>query len=365
MIRLQSPEDINALRPMLQQGIISNDDLNQMEIGGGYVATQPQSQQVGPNVSRKMRVIGYGNGQATDLGEEDMRATPIDYTRAGIDIPGIGKGHYSRDGRYAYVPGPEGMTKVVLGYDAAASDRRNDMQLKREFARSQLEQNQLQNEGLAQRNQMLAAGPGFSGPVGPPSQKALEAQFGKPDAGMRWKADGSGMEPLPGGAVEQQTQVAGEKAADAITQIDDLLKHKGFQSAVGVSIPKALGAGFIPGTDTTNFGKRLEQLKGGAFLEAFQTLKGGGQITEVEGKKATAAITRMDTAQSEDEFVAAANEFRGVLERGLDKAKGKGAKVESFGSALPMPTSKSALVPGQSYRTPRGVATWDGQQFVN
>lgn len=160
MIRLQSPEDINALKLMLQQGIISNDDLNQMEIGGGYVATQPQSQPMTPN--RKMRVVGYGNGQATDLGEEDMRATPIDYTRAGIDIPGIGKGHYSRDGRYAYVPGPEGMTKVVLGYDAEASDRRNDMQLKREFARSQLEQNQLQNEGLAQRNQMLAAGPGFS-----------------------------------------------------------------------------------------------------------------------------------------------------------------------------------------------------------
>jgi hypothetical protein len=49
-----------------------------------------------------------------------------------------------------------------------------------------------------------------------PSQKQLEAMYGKPDAGMRWKPDGSGLEPLPGGVVQQQTQTGMEKAQDAI-----------------------------------------------------------------------------------------------------------------------------------------------------
>ena len=31
---------------------------------------------------------------------------------------------------------------------------------------------------------------------------------------------------------------------------------------------------------------QIEQLQGQAFMQAFETLKGGGQITEVEGKKA-------------------------------------------------------------------------------
>ncbi len=31
---------------------------------------------------------------------------------------------------------------------------------------------------------------------------------------------------------------------------------------------------------------------------------------------------------------------------------------------LPMPTSKSDLVKGRSYSTPRGIATWDGEKFV-
>ena len=40
----------------------------------------------------------------------------------------------------------------------------------------------------------------------------------------------------------------------------------------------------------------VEQLRGLNFLEAFQSLKGSGQITEIEGAKATAARSRVDRA---------------------------------------------------------------------
>jgi hypothetical protein len=98
-------------------------------------------------------------------------------------------------------------------------------------------------------------------------------------------------------------------------------------------VQKALGAGFIPGTDVSDFNARLDQLRGGAFLEAFQTLKGGGQITEVEGKKATDAITRMRSSQSEDEFKAAALEFKAILQRGVDRAAQRGAQPSGAGVA--------------------------------
>lgn len=78
-----------------------------------------------------------------------------------------------------------------------------------------------------------------------------------------------------------------------------------------------------PGTAATGFKKRVDQLKGGAFLTAFEALKGGGAITEVEGVKGTEAINRMDTATSEVEFVQAARDFERIVKKGLARANAK------------------------------------------
>ena len=64
-------------------------------------------------------------------------------------------------------------------------------------------------------------------------------------------------------------------------------------------------------------------------MTAYKELKGGGSITEVEGTKGTAAITRMDTATSEKEFFEAAREFQAVIRRGLVRAKAKRAAAEA------------------------------------
>lgn len=97
--------------------------------------------------------------------------------------------------------------------------------------------------------------------------------------------------------------------------------HPGFSVGVGASAQP--GFQYIPGTDKAGFYALLDQVKGGAFLQAFEQLKGGGQITEVEGKKATDAITRMNTAQSEAEFVKAAREFQDVIKAGVGRAQQK------------------------------------------
>ena len=95
--------------------------------------------------------------------------------------------------------------------------------------------------------------------------------------------------------------------------------HPGFTGYVGATWKP--GARLVEGSDEASYQALENQAKGGAFLEAYKTLKGGGQITEVEGKKATEAITRMNKAQNEDEYIKAALEYRSIIKKGIDRGK--------------------------------------------
>jgi hypothetical protein len=97
--------------------------------------------------------------------------------------------------------------------------------------------------------------------------------------------------------------------------------HPGFKNYVGAALVP--GMRFVEGSDTASFEVRQKQIEGKAFLEAFQTLKGGGAITEKEGEKGTAAIMRMNKASNEKEYTAAARELQTVLRTGMDRARAK------------------------------------------
>lgn len=71
---------------------------------------------------------------------------------------------------------------------------------------------------------------------------------------------------------------------------------------------------------------KIRQLGGGAFLQAFESLKGGGQITEVEGQKATEALARLtELRQSDEGFVQALEDFKGEVVRLRDLARTRAA----------------------------------------
>ena len=101
--------------------------------------------------------------------------------------------------------------------------------------------------------------------------------------------------------------------------------HPGFKNYVGAALVP--GMRFVEGSDTASFEVRQKQIEGKAFLEAFQTLKGGGAITEKEGEKGTAAIMRMNKASNEKEYTAAARELQSVLRAGMDRAQAKAGGV--------------------------------------
>ena len=123
---------------------------------------------------------------------------------------------------------------------------------------------------------------------------------------------------------------------DAIRKIDELIgsengkvkQHPGFNEAVGFGF----GTTMIPGTQGKSFVIRHKEVLSQAFLDAFEALKGGGAITEKEGEKATSARTRMDLAQSEDEYIKAAREYQGVLKRGVENAR---SRMQRSGAVTP------------------------------
>jgi hypothetical protein len=103
--------------------------------------------------------------------------------------------------------------------------------------------------------------------------------------------------------------------------------HPGFEMTVGATVLP--GARFVPGSPAADFQARFDQLNGEAFLQAYETLKGGGHITDTEGKKGTQAINRMSLAQSEKEFITAAREVQGIIKKGVERAQSRVSSAES------------------------------------
>lgn len=110
---------------------------------------------------------------------------------------------------------------------------------------------------------------------------------------------------------------------NTLSLVKSLKESESLDSAVGLSslLPT------IPESPVVDFEQRLEQLKGQNFLQAYNTLKGGGQITEVEGKKATDAMARLSLKQSPKDFKQSLTDLEVVLQKGLERAKQKASGI--------------------------------------
>ena len=140
---------------------------------------------------------------------------------------------------------------------------------------------------------------------------------------MRLVSDGSGGFTLTEGVgsadADDNTMglnVSGPQAM--IDVIDGILKDPAFKVSTGVFAPLQN----IPGTPQRRVGARIGQLDGQAFLNAFESLKGGGQITETEGKKATQAVGRLDSYQNPKDYREALTDLRKLLVIGQSRPKG-------------------------------------------
>lgn len=149
----------------------------------------------------------------------------------------------------------------------------------------------------------------------------------------------------------RQNDFAGvtDKAQRALSVIDQALNHKGLEESTGgVFGLRGRQAQMLPLTaGQRSFMPLVQQMQGQAFLEAFESLKGGGQITQVEGDKATQAIARLQTYQDPQDFKAALQELRAIVVTGLERAKA--GATQSSQERLQNTTAKSeALINEQT-----------------
>jgi hypothetical protein len=105
-----------------------------------------------------------------------------------------------------------------------------------------------------------------------------------------------------------------EQSGYMTTLLDQIATHPGREAGTGKSsflsmLPAELSMG------ARDFSNRAEQISGQTFLQAYESLKGTGQITNVEGVKAEQAISRLrDRAVTETEYLQAIKDLRDVVE---------------------------------------------------
>jgi len=154
--------------------------------------------------------------------------------------------------------------------------------------------------------------------------------------------------------VESRKQAAATEIAGMRSMLAELKGHAGMSASVGAKGSEYLfGINKEPfsGTKAADFYTLLEQVQGGTFMQAFNNLKGAGQITEQEGAKATAAIARLNPRQTEEGFNKALMDFDAVL-----------AQAQSRSQPSPPMASPSQAAPAQPQQPATRVIR--GQTFV-
>ncbi|MEM9969515.1 MAG: hypothetical protein AAF762_00230 [Pseudomonadota bacterium] len=160
--------------------------------------------------------------------------------------------------------------------------------------------------------------------------------YGNPPKGHSWLRDaegkiltepdpsGRGMRPVAapvGGTVEEYTALGESErgvntANTMLGVIDGIIGDDQLKNATGWGsyVPFDL-----PGLNARVRG-RIGQLEGQLFLQAFESLKGAGQITEVEGRKATEAMARLRTSLKYEDYIEALGELKEVVTNARDRA---------------------------------------------
>ena len=317
----------------------------------------------------KTKIYGVGGGQVVDLGEEYARDIPLDFSRPGIDVPGLGKALYSKDGRYAIGTDAAGNKfKAMLGYDDAASQRRNSVALAQDKVRADIAHTQ---EATAVSNEQRMQG----------GRKVVPS-------GYEYDETGKNLRPIKGGPADFKQ--AGTFNTDTSTlqssmadldrlgaSANELLMHKGLGGITGIqgAFPN------IPGGKAADAEAKLETLKSQVGFGVLQAMRnasktGGalGNVSDAEGKRLEANLAALAKAQSIEQFQESlkkivdftqgakdrlANAYNMRYGERLQNQQGQPAQGQPA-SAEETPPPMEARVVGKTYNTRLGPMVWLG-----
>ncbi len=157
-------------------------------------------------------------------------------------------------------------------------------------------------------------------PVGQIEKKLEDAAFASAKGAEVGKAQAAAEDGLPAAISKAETAIG------LINAISNDPALAGITGMIQGRLPPMTQAG-------TDLNVKIQQVQGQVFLEAFETLKGGGQITEIEGQKAEAAMARLSRAQSDSAYRDALAELSGILKAGVDRARSKAGQLPERASS--------------------------------
>ena len=101
---------------------------------------------------------------------------------------------------------------------------------------------------------------------------------------------------------------------------------------------------------------RIDQVQGKAFLQAFEGLRGGGAITEAEGGKATASISRLQSkAVGTEEYKKAIADVRKEIDALVVLARQKASASEPSYTVRPPAQQGQPQQPNDGWMDINGV----------
>ena len=198
-----------------------------------------------------------------------------------------------------------------------------------------------------------------------PAQKTGKQQTAKNISDLNYKPAIAGASTFQSEAAKTDVE-SQEKAKNIISQadsIDTTLKlletHPGLTDIVG-----AKGGGAIlsyvgkkepiQGTNAAGAKALLEQVKGQQFLQAFEGLKGGGQISEKEGEAATKALSAINSTTSEKDLVKNIKTLREIMAKAKTRAINRAGQGYQRPSSVPQqPTQESKIIKRYNPQTGR------------
>ena len=146
---------------------------------------------------------------------------------------------------------------------------------------------------------------------------------------------------IAGKAAQEEIGTAqGKATAAAPGDLQAGLNAKALVNDIRNDPNRQRGTGFsslgnvIPGTAGYDFQNKVDQAKSGAFLTAIQQMRGLGALSNSEGDAATRAVTRMNTATSEEAFNAALNDYETIIDQGIAKAQ---QRIQQSGGQVQAP----------------------------
>jgi len=138
-------------------------------------------------------------------------------------------------------------------------------------------------------------------------------------------------------------------AQTLMEQVDAIRTH----TARGYGTGKVWGR--VPGIagPQADFVERVEQLTGTVFTNAYETLRGGGAITEAEGLKAIVSRFRANRFKDWDDFNKALEDVERITQRGINVMRRRAEMPDAFDVPMLSVNPQGSAVPGGGSIMPR------------